>query len=78
MKRMAGSLAGAGITLTDAESSLVEPVARVLCIAQGTDPDRLGYPIAPATIARLGKEPYPLWKYQIPSAEAVIQFLRKG
>jgi hypothetical protein len=52
-----------------------EEVARAMCVAEGVDPNALGYAVSAETKARLG-DSYPLWKYRIPAAQAVMRLLR--
>ena len=51
-----------------------EEICRLICTTQGINPDRTGWAMNKDTLDRLGSE-YPLWKYQIPVADAVIERL---
>lgn len=51
-----------------------EQCAREICIAEGVDPDAIGYAITDKTRERLG-ESYPLWKYRLSAVEAMVRAL---
>jgi len=53
---------------------IIEKVARAICLADGVDPDGIGYAIRAETMNSFGAS-YPLWKMRIRQAEAAIKAL---
>ena len=48
-----------------------EKIAEAICIADGCDPDAIGYAVTDKTEEELGKS-YPLWKYRVKQAQAAL------
>lgn len=56
------------------DDDLIEPVCRVMCEADGVDPDKEGYGLG---VQMPQGERYPLWKSRERAAHMVLKFLRR-